>query len=519
MNTNIYLFRFKQIVYRCFCIVLVCFFAGGLLFTGSGMSTLGILRNLEQRGYVMIYVWVYIVLALVLYWKRSVLCQCDRKKIMLFLFVLALLPRLLLLSQRNYIPTSDFNTYYNMGVHLISGDKTFINNVVVQYQIPKFGGLAVFMAMIAKLFSTKLIGFQIANVFFSSLICVLIYLCIENYNKRGAIIAGILFAIYPGNIISSQVNTNHHGSILFAMLGIYLLIKIEYVRNAKKIVCAIVSGMCFALSDFCHPSAIILIIAVGAYGCMGIFAKERKDFTRIRYCLYTILCYFIVINVGIFCLEKSGIISDQLNKSSSAYLPKIVVGFNEETRGGYSAEDGRIIKQMTEEEQQQWCIQQINERIFQKSPKDILLLLRDKVDRVWFGQDSYFWWYYGGMQTKLQEDFDNSILTEEEYNEKRDELEIYSSYALFDWLFLKVVYICVIIGLIALIGKENVSIELTLWMLMGWISIHLLIEVQARYRYLGMPYIFIIAGIGTASGYDRIGKIIGEAKKRKRKDS
>ena len=512
---KISLFWFKRNVYHCFCIALIIFFACGLLFAESGRTILEILRNLEQQGYTMIYVWIYFLLALILYRSRNKIMEWKRKRVIVFLLVMALIPRMLLLSQRIYIPTSDFRNYYEMGVHLISGDKAFVSDLVTQYQIPKFGGLAVFMAIVAKLFSTKLIGFQIANVFFSSIICILIYLCIENYDRRMAFASSILFAVYPGNIISSQVTTNHHIAIMFAMLGMYLLIKIEHVRDIKKIICAIVSGICFAFSDFGHPSAIILIIAVSAYGVMGIFAKEKRDFTRIRYCTCVVVCYFLIVNLGIFCLQKRGIVSNEINKSSSSYLPKIVVGFNEETRGGYSAEDGRVLGSLNEEEQQQWCKQQINERVFQKSPKDILLLFRDKVDQVWFEQDSYAWWYYGGMQAKLQEDFENSILSQEEYDEKRSEFEIYSSYAHFDWLFLRVIYVCVIMGLIMLIRKGDASTEIVLWMLLGWTSIHLLIEVQARYRYLGMPYIFIIAGIGVVTGYDHITKFVAGVKKRR----
>ena len=119
------------------------------------------------------------------------------------------------------------------------------------------------------------------------------------------------------------------------------------------------------------------------------------------------------------------------------------------------------------------------------------------------------------MQAKLQEDFENSILSQEEYDEKRSEFEIYSSYAHFDWLFLRVIYVCVIMGLIMLIRKGDASTEIVLWMLLGWTSIHLLIEVQARYRYLGMPYIFIIAGIGVVTGYDHITKFVAGVKKRR----
>ena len=68
---KISLFWFKRSVYHCFCIALIIFFAGGLLFAESGRTILEILRNLEQRGYTMIYVWIYFLLALILYRSRN----------------------------------------------------------------------------------------------------------------------------------------------------------------------------------------------------------------------------------------------------------------------------------------------------------------------------------------------------------------------------------------------------------------------------------------------------------------
>lgn len=507
-NKNIINMAFiKRIIYQCLTAFLICFFALGITYINSLKATLNILANLEKNGYIMLYIWTYIVILVAIYMLRKKICHCDRKKLLLLLFIIAFIPRILLVCQQNYIPTSDFQRYYEMGVRLNNGDKEFVRNIISGYQIPKLGGLAVFMSIIAKLFSQKLIGFQIANIIITSLICVLIYLCIEEYEKKSAIIASILFAIYPGNIASSQVNTNHHAAILFTLVGVYLLIQIDSVDRFKKVSFSIISGVFFAFSDFCHPSVIVPITAVICYGIMGCFEKDKFDFSRIRYCVYVIICYVIAISLGLMCLRNMNIIREQSDNSSdflSSGLYKIVVGFNEETHGGFSAEDAMTVTSLTGEEKQQWFIQQIQERIFQKSPQYILLFVRDKVDCVWFGQDSYFWWYYGGWSIKVKEDFGSGKISEEDYLEQVNKLEIYSSYALFDWLFLKVIYLFVIIGCIAQRKKENRNIELVIWLLLGWILIHLLIEVQPRYRYLGMPYIFALAGIGVEWIYNKL---------------
>ena len=489
--------RIKQGVYICLSIGLICFFVMGLTITNSAKETLSILISLYKHGYVMIYVWVYLALMIIVSMiSRKVDLYC-KEKVLLFLFLASFLPRMLLVTQRNYIPISDFNSYLEMGVHFAEGDKTFVNSLISHYQIPKFGGLAVFMGVIARIFSEKLIGFQIANIVLTSFICIFIYLCMEKYSRRNAFSASLLFSFYPANIVSSQITTNHHGAILFSLVGIYMLIELEHKDNLRKAIYAIIGGVSFAVSDFFHPSVIVPIIAVICYGIMGCFGKSKFDFTRIKFSLYCVLGYVVTLNVGIFVLTTTGVISEEINDSASSYLPKIVVGFNEETRGCYSEEDYYIAKNLPDNEQQQWCMQQIKERVFNSSFKDICNLLNDKIDCVWFGQDSHFYWYVGGWQAKVEEDLLNGKITDEEYKMQYNQLEIYFSYALFDWLFLKAIYILVVIGLIVSLKDQNICFELSRWMLLGWIAIHLLIEVQPRYRYLGMPYIFLFAGSGV----------------------
>lgn len=492
----------RSLIYTMLSVFLICFFAAGIIFTVFNKTNFNILTSLYKRGYVMIYIWAYIFLMAIIYALKDKIYACSRGKLLFLIFLIALFPRLLLLSQRYYILSSDFKCYYDMGVHLAAGDKEFVRSLISQYQIPKFGGLACWEAVVAKLFSEKLIGFQLANIIMSSLICVFIYLCVENYSKRGGIIAAILFAVYPANIVSSQVNTNHHGAVLFTLIGAYLLTNVEHADGVKKVILAVLSGIAFAFSDFWHPSVIVPIIAVICYGVMGCFEKNRWDFSRIRYCIYTVVIYALVINIGISCFKNMDIVSSEIKQASSSNLAKIVVGFNEQTGGGYSEDDYKTFKNLSENERKQWFMQKMQERILQKSPGEVIKFISQKAGKVWFVQDSYFWWYYGGYQTNIKNEYETGRLSADEYQQKSEQLTILSSYALFDWIFLGCIYILGIIGLIAQVRKNN-SIELFLWMLLGWILIHLIIEVQARYRYLGMPYIFILAGIGTEYVYLR----------------
>lgn len=206
-------------------------------------------------------------------------------------------------------------------------------------------------------------------------------------------------------------------------------------------------------------------------------------------------------------LRTGGILeSNTKNPSPSLHLGKIVTGFNHETRGMWSQEDTTTVSNLSGEERREWQETQIKERIFDKPFKDILSLMRDKIDIVWFQKGSYFAWYWEAWYGNIVSDKDNGEASKEELGRELESFSVYTSYQLFDWIFIKIIYIFAVLGFIMVSKsrKQNIGIALATWILLGWIMIHLLIEVQERYRYLGMPYIFIFAAIGMHESYRRL---------------
>jgi len=493
----------SKIIYLLIYLFMAVFLGYGLTLTDSGKETISTLKELEKQGYVLLFVWGYLCIFLVLFKMRKKLALVRKSDFLFFLIILASIPRIFIMLQNHYIPTNDFKNYYEAGVHLIEGDKAVVREFVGGYNIAKFGGLAVFMGITAKLFSVKLIGFQTANVIITSLICVFIYLIIEDYNKKSAMIASILFAIYPENIISTQITTNHHGAILFTLISIFCLAKAEH--RHKYIFC-ILGGVALAISDLIHPSISVPIVAILCYGIVGGGVK-KSGYLRIKNCLLILLCYVIAINMSFTMLRAGGILeSNAKNPSPSLHLGKIVTGFNHETRGRWSQEDAITLSSMSREEKREWQETQIKERIFDKPFNDILSLMRDKIDITWFQKGAYFVWYWEAWYANIVSDKENGEVPSEELDRELETFSIYTSYQLFDWIFIKIIYIFAIWGFIIVSKsrRQNTGIALATWILLGWIMIHLFIEVQERYRYLGMPYIFIFAAIGMYESYRRL---------------
>lgn len=204
-------------IYWFISLFLAFFFGLGMIFSAIQIN------EYLNYWYVIPFIWLYFLIFTIfaMCWKK--ICLLERKQLLCLIFIIAIFPRIMLLMHRRFILISDFQAYVNMGTYLINNQKELAHNIVMDYRIPKYGGLAILMSIIGRLFSTQLIGFQIANIIMCSLICVLIYLLLENYSKRAGILASLLMSFYPANIISSQVVSNREGAVLFVLIACILL--------------------------------------------------------------------------------------------------------------------------------------------------------------------------------------------------------------------------------------------------------------------------------------------------------
>lgn len=484
---------------------IVYWIIGGILIIFLGAGLLSCFPQWHDRityWYVRPIFWGYVFVFLIYALCRKTLYLTERKKLICLLFVIAAIPRIILLLHRRFVLISDYELYVNMGKYLITGQKEKAYEIVEKfYGIPKYGGLSVLMALIGKLFSTELIGYQIANIIMSSFICVMVYLIVEKYSKNIAIFASFLMVVYPADIIASQVVTNREGAVLFTLLAcIYLQ---RFLEN-KKLINLILGAGCLMVSDFWHPSVIVSVVAFFCFGIVTLFEnkKERKRYFYFKSVVIMIVSYFIFVNAGLLMLRAYGVIDNMRNEF---LLPKIVIGFNHQTRGTYSEEDAAL-RFLPEDEQEIRYKELFHERILEKSPIEIFSLIKDKVEYMWFAEDGYFYWYEAVWKSDMEERHANEMITDEEYNNVLTELYLNWSFSNFDLIYVEICYFFAIIG-IAVWNRGNMEIQLISWILLGQITIHFLIEVQSRYRDVAMPYIMIFSAIGFEWCYHKLSDI------------
>lgn len=482
-------------------ILIYCF-----LFGPNGREFWNLIVNGAERGYFLPLFWIYVLIVsiLSLFYKKKLLSK-NNLQICSSIFVFAIIPRLILCIFNFYIPTSDFKAYLEYGINIYNGNYDNVADIIASYKLPTMGGLAVFNGFFAHIFSPTLLGLQIANCVMTSCICVMLYVILKNYNHSVAAIAAFLYIIYPSNIISSQVTTNHHGATLFALISMYLYLRaLEDNVSRKWIILALTSGAMMTVSHFFHPSSIVFILSLFFYSIL-ILQKLVRSYKKNILCLAIFLFSFYgLYHLGIMALNQNGIIksTDQVSM-----LSKIVVGLNQDSRGRYNAEDVQFIKSLTDENEFAEYFSVITERI--KDPGALIQLILEKTDYTWFSGDSYMSWYSSGFRTKANEDIEAQLLNTRPARLEPIFSKFISAVAYLDILFVGIIYI---LALICLLFRKRQTLfnplDLMLFVALGWVSVHFFIEVQSRYRYLGMPAFICMASCGLYMLWKRINSLL-----------
>ena len=313
-------------------ILLALFLVSGLIFFESSKIFIDLIFNAARKGFFLPLLWIYIGIVLIyslLYTKIKL--WTNEKKVQISIFALAMIPRFIFCVNSIFIPVDDFKNYLLYGQYMYFGQYKKIADIIANYNMPKMGGIAIFNGLISSLFSPQLIGFQIANCIITSLICVFIYMISRRMSKEVGLGAALIFALYPSNIISTQITTNHHAATLMALIGIVFFLKaMENRENSKGYLYILFLSIFFTVSNFIHPSVIIFILSIFLYllifilNSKPISASSLKELIKrcISYCLIFITVYSLLTNISINAFYKIGIIK---TKDEIPVLFKVVM--------------------------------------------------------------------------------------------------------------------------------------------------------------------------------------------------
>lgn len=396
------------------------------------------------------------------------------------IFGAALLARLIVFVFVSYAPYNDFANYYTMGVAFAKGDYAAISRLTDAYQISSFSGIGVINGAIMLLVGTSARTFQLVQCVVTSFSTVAVYLLARQIDRKAAPVAGLLFAFYPSNLFFSQINTNQHFAILFTLLAFYALIR-AFAADAfsRSALWSLFGGGLLLVGYFAHPSSAPTLVALGAVWLVCVLAarKKRRELLRLLTIAAAFCLGFFVLRTGLNAAMRQAGLQNE-SQMSVSFLGKIMNGLNPDTNGALSFSDWENIMAQPESERQAYCVATIQKRL---ASGNLPQLIDTKIRHMWLEKDDVFGWVaVGTAPTQRLQGGEASLQS------------WMAAGNLLDFFYVAMIYLLSGIG--AFLRKRGVATDLILWVLLGWIGAHLLIEVQTRYRYFAMPLLFIFAG-------------------------
>ncbi|WP_079410724.1 ArnT family glycosyltransferase [Paenibacillus ferrarius] len=368
-------------------------------------------------------------------------------------------------------PASDFLFMHTAALQVAEGKYLFRDSeyfLTWAYQI----GFTLYEALIIHLLGTNLIFLKLFNILFSVGTAYLLYVIATHvFNPACGRIALLFYAMYVPNIILCSVLTNQHISTFLFVLGCYFVVR---KGLAAKYDWLLVS-LCWAIGNMFRPLGSFYLVGFLVYTAVfQIYDRYKKNKRpRVAKALGVLLVYFIMQQLISYAFVNTSFIQVPLANKEPYW--KFVVGLNESTLGSWSLEDDRAVAQYpVGDERNRKELQMIGERIEDNS--QLFVLFAKKFALFWGSADTSVDWSLKDLdKPKL-----SVVLII---------IERLSYLALTLFGFLSVVFL--------LRKRGNPQVVFFLLLLLGYAALHLVIEIQARYRFDIMPCLFILQSYGV----------------------
>jgi len=370
-------------------------------------------------------------------------------------------------------PVSDFHDMHSGALSAAAGDFSFGTNEYFTrwvYQI----GFALYEAFIVTLFGTDPIVLKLFNVLFQAGTAVLVYLSAARaFGETSGRAAALLYAVYVPNIMMCSVLTNQHISVFFFFLGVYAIIRRSLAGKWDWLAV----GLCFGFANLMRPLGSFFIVGLVAYIVLFQLLpsiREREWGALAARTAGAIAIYLLVQQFASFALVQTGVTAQPLSNQEPYW--KFMIGLNPDTNGGWSYDDTVYVLQFPQgEERNRAELELLKQRLADKRQVGELFL--SKARSMWGAEDSAAMW---SIQDRIRPELQKKLLQMERIQ--------YLLLAQF--------------GLIAagVMAYRGASAEASMFMLLllGYAALHIVIEMQTRYRIDIFPCVFILQSFGAS---------------------
>lgn len=421
------------------------------------------------------------VCALAVLWLTAKFWPLDEKKTALAVFFLRFAAAMAVILLVGAQPVQDFNTMYTAAQELAQGGRSYLENIYF-YNWAYQTGFVVYESVLLRLFGPGQFSLQVMNALWLGGIGALVSgIAHRLLPKRAADCVAVLYAVYPAPYFLAAVLTNQHIATFFLYLAVYLLVRDEELSLRT----AILAGLSIAMGNIMRPIGVVLILAVVCWQVFRLLLRGGADWKeRFWNILVLVFIYYSAFSMASSAIAWSGINPEGLTNNQPMW--KFVLGLNQESSGSWNREDYENYLMLPTQQADEAMRQVVAERL-KAGPVELGKLAVRKSAVMW-GDHEYMYWGFGHLdgQAKL------GPLTVDQYTQvlARGDKGVYL-----------MAFALALAGVLHLLrrGTRGSRALLLSFLLCGYYAVHLIVEVQARYRYFLLPTVFLLAGYGLAA--------------------
>ena len=469
-----------------FCLACAVLFCGVIVLQSLGVS-LGVLGVVTLAG---------ALCAAAVVWLTGRYWTLGEWGTMLVVFVIRFVLALAVILVVDAQPVQDFQRMYAAAQELSQGGRGYLNDLYY-YKWAYQTGFVVYESLLLRLFGPGQFPLQVMNALWLGGIGALVSMIAHCLLPRKAAVGvSVLYALYPAPYFLAAVLTNQHIAAFFLYLAVWLLVR----KERYSLPAALVAGVCIAVGNVMRPIGVIVILALACWRGIALLQRGWQDWKGEALRLGGVLAgYVLVMSVVSSMIVWTGVNPEGLGNNLPMW--KFAVGLNHESSGSWNQSDYQIYQldpvegvDPTDRELVRERMEQANEAMAQEVGSRLaegpvaLGKLAVRKSGVMWGDLEYMFWGFGHLdgQAKL------GPLTVDQYTQilARGDKGVYlTAFAL------------ALVGLAGLFqrGTQGKAGLLLAFLLCGYYAVHLIVEVQARYRYFLLPTVFLLAGYGLAS--------------------
>ena len=372
--------------------------------------------------------------------------KINIKHYSIFLFIIALLIRLISIIYLKVEVTDDFKMMLEASKSLVEGNLSFTNLwyfKTFSYQI----GHVLYQALLLKIVNTVFF-LKLINSIVTSLSIVFIYKITKKLFKEETarvVSFAYLFYLYP--IYLNSVLTNQLIPALIYLLVIYLIINKE--NNIKLY---IIIGLLLSIANFLRTESIVFILGIIIYNLITITKKNYKNI--LKYTSMLVITY-LVVNTIISSLVYISPIKTKLVNNSPYW--KFYCGLSDKHNGLYNEEDQTVF--FNSNNQKELLI----DRIKEENIKIPILILKKEV----------ILWTQTNYDLRIKNNINDLVL---KWNQG----------------YLNIIIILFVISLFPNKNLKNKKLLLLKIIIALYIGVYAFIEISPRYAYILHILVFLL---------------------------